>query len=79
LAVTSLVCGIVSLPLACFCGVGIIPAIAALLVGYRAISRIRASGGMSTGDGLAYGGIVLGWVTVGLVLISIPFWFLSSV
>lgn len=56
-AVAALVCGIIGL--ACF-----IPAIAAIVLGFSAKSRIDQSNGQLTGRGMAIAGIVLGIIAV---------------
>jgi hypothetical protein len=67
LAVASLVASILGLiqvlPLV-GCVVGIV-------LGYIARNQIRESGGLIGGEGLATGGIIVGWIGVALVLIGI--------
>ncbi|MBI3880075.1 MAG: DUF4190 domain-containing protein [Verrucomicrobia bacterium] len=59
LAVWSLVLGILSL--VCF---SILAGIPAIICGFMARSRIRASGGTLTGDGLALAGLILGFLSI---------------
>jgi hypothetical protein len=66
LATAALVCGIVGF----FC---VVPAILALIFGYRARNQIDASGGAQSGRGLATAGIVLGWIWIGLTVLSLAF------
>jgi len=63
-AVGSLVCGIAGFFL-------LLPAIPALILGYRARRQIRGAGGAERGDGRALAGIILGYVVVGLVGVSV--------
>ena len=71
LAITSLVLGILSLVLLIAC-VGPLLAIPAVICGHVAYSRIRRSGGELGGEGLALGGLITGYVCIGLtVLLSI--------
>ncbi|MGH9025008.1 MAG: DUF4190 domain-containing protein [Acidimicrobiia bacterium] len=62
LATAALICGIVGF----FC---LIPAILALVFGYRARSQIDASGGERGGRGTATAGIVLGWIWIALTVL----------
>lgn len=64
-AVASLVLGILGF---FACG---IPAVLALVFGYRARKQIRASGGVQAGRGMATAGIVLGWVWLGLIAVYV--------
>lgn len=45
--------------------------IPAVIVGRNAQREIRASGGRIGGDGLATAGIVIGWITIGLSVLSL--------
>lgn len=66
-AVASLVLGILGL-------VQVLPligSIGALILGYAAKNEIARSNGMVGGEGLAKGGIILGWIGVGLAIIGI--------
>jgi Domain of unknown function (DUF4190) len=62
-AVASLVLGIVWV-----CGIG---AILALIFGYVALGQIKRSQGSMSGRGMAIAGVVLGWVGVGLLVLTI--------
>jgi len=66
MAIVSLVSGIASwlvLPL--------IGAVVAVITGHMARSEIRESGGRLTGDGLATAGLVLGYLQIGLAVLSV--------
>jgi hypothetical protein len=67
LAIWSLVLGILSLT--CF---WLFTAIPAVICGHMAYSRIRRSAGALTGEGLALGGIVTGYVSIALSIFVIP-------
>ena len=67
LAIWSLVLGILSLT--CFY---LLTAIPAVICGHTALSRIKRSGGALTGDGLAIGGLVTGYLGIALSIFLIP-------
>ena len=69
-AITSLVLGIVGLVMMCGYGVGIIPAIVAVVFGTIARKEVRASGGAIGGEGMATAGLVVGWIGVGLGILA---------
>lgn len=77
LAVVSLVLGVVSVPLACCCYIGLLTGIAAAVTGFMARKKIDESQGMLEGDGMALAGIVLGIIVVvlslGLIIASVAF------
>lgn len=66
LAIVSLVSGILGWTLLPFVGT-----LVAIVTGHMARKEIRNSGGRLDGDGLAVGGLVLGWVSAALWLIGI--------
>jgi hypothetical protein len=69
LAVPALVVGILSLTLAFACGLGLLGAPAALIMGRTSMKRIDASGGRLVGRGMAQAGFIMGIIgTVFLVL-----------
>jgi hypothetical protein len=70
LAITSLVLGIVSL---ICCGAGVLTGIAAVITGHIARGRIRASAGMQGGAGLALAGLIMGYLSIVVTIVSIPF------
>jgi hypothetical protein len=51
----------------------VVGAIVAVVTGHMAKKEIRESGGWLTGDGLATGGLVLGYVNLGLAVIGVCF------
>lgn len=66
LAIASLILSILGL-------VGILPLIGSIIgiiLGYMAKGTIAESRGTIGGDGLAKGGIIVGWITVGLYLVA---------
>jgi hypothetical protein len=65
-AIISLVCGILGWTLLPFLG-----SIVAIVTGHMARAEIRRSNGTIDGDGLAIGGLVLGWLSVALGILSI--------
>jgi Domain of unknown function (DUF4190) len=67
LAIWSLVLGILSL--ACF---SIFAAIPGVICGHKALSRIKYSGGRISGQGLAIGGLVTGYLGIAWAVIFIP-------
>jgi competence protein ComGC len=68
LAISSLVLGILSLM--CFY---IFAAVPAVICGHIAYSRIKRSGGMLTGSGLALAGLITGYIGIAISLFMIPF------
>jgi hypothetical protein len=66
LAVVSLVCGILGWTIMPMLG-----SVVAVVTGHLARAEIRASQGRVEGDGLAVGGLVLGWVSIGLGLLAL--------
>jgi len=71
LAIWSLVLGILGLVLLLVC-VGPLFAIPGVICGHLAHSRIKRSGGMLTGGGLALGGLITGYITIALGVFLIP-------
>jgi hypothetical protein len=63
MALASLLCAVASFVL-----LPLIPAVAAIILGYAARDRIRRSKGMLEGEGLAVAGIMIGIINVVLVL-----------
>jgi hypothetical protein len=69
LAIASLVLGIVGLA-TCHC----LTAVPGVILGHIALSQIRRSAGGQTGRGLAVGGLVTGYIAVGLsILIAVGY------
>ncbi|MBD9477809.1 DUF4190 domain-containing protein [Pseudoxanthomonas sp. PXM02] len=71
LAIASLVSGILGWTLLPFIGT-----IVAIITGHMARAEIRRSAGTMDGDGLAIGGLVLGWVSALLWIVGILVFFL---
>lgn len=71
MAIVSLVSGIVSWVALPFLG-----AIVAIITGHMARGEIRSSGGALDGDGLAIGGLILGYLQIALTIIGIAILFL---
>ena len=69
LAITSLVLGILAMVLFC---VGPLLALPAIICGHIAHSKIKRSGGLLTGGGLALAGFITGYVSLGLCLVLLP-------
>lgn len=68
LAIAALVIGIVSLITCGLLGVG---ALAAIICGHVALSKIAASQGTLKGRGMAMTGLIMGYVSIALVVVSI--------
>jgi len=66
LAIWSLVCGILAMLLSVAC-IGPLFAIPAVICGHIAYSRIRRSAGAVSGEGLALGGLITGYVSIALI------------
>jgi uncharacterized protein DUF4190 len=49
----------------------LLASIPALILGYQAIGEIRRSGGAQGGRGMALAGVILGWISVGMIVIFI--------
>jgi len=71
LAIVSLVSGILGWTLLPFIGT-----IVAIITGHMARGEIRRAPERLDGDGLAVGGLILGWVAVALWIVGIAFIFL---
>ena len=69
MGVASLVLGIISIPGVCLYGLGIVPGILAIVFGF--IARARVQRGESGGPGVALAGLVLGFISSGLVVIVV--------
>ena len=71
LAVWSLVLGILGVVLLVVC-IGPLFAIPGIICGHMAYSRIKRSGGVLTGEGMALGGLITGYISIALALVWIP-------
>ena len=67
LAIWSLALGILSLT--CF---SVLTAIPGVICGHKARTQIKRSGGALTGEGLALGGLITGYVSIALTVFMIP-------
>jgi Domain of unknown function (DUF4190) len=65
-AIISLVSGILGWTLLPFLG-----SVAAIVCGHMARAEIRRSNGMIDGDGMAIAGLILGWLSVALAILSV--------
>jgi hypothetical protein len=66
LAIGSLVLGIIALVLSVIC-IGPLFAIPAVILGHKALSQIKRSGGAIEGHGFAVGGLVTGYIGIALI------------
>ena len=66
MAIISMIAGITG-----FIMFPVIGAIAALITGYLARQETRAIPPKASGDGMATAGIIMGWIQVGLIIVSI--------
>lgn len=71
MAIIALVAGIVSIPAMCCYGVGVVPGIAGVVLGFLGRKEIRESNGTKTGDGMALAGLITGAVGIALAIV---FW-----
>lgn len=72
----SLIASIIGLVTTCLCGIGVIGAAIGVVLGHIARNQIRQSGGQQGGEGLALGGIIVGWVTVGIIVLWVALFLL---
>lgn len=78
-----MILGIVSIPLLCLCSIGIIPGVAAIILGVLAKGEIERSAGTQDGHGQAVAGLICGAVGSALNLLyliliiglGVPGWF----
>ena len=66
-AIWSLVLGI--LGLMCIGPFGAIPAV---ICGHMSLSKIKRSAGALTGDGMALAGLIIGYISIGLMVVLLP-------
>jgi len=66
LAIVSLICGIGAYTIVPFLG-----AIAAIITGHIAKNEIKKSAGTLKGNGMALAGLILGYVQIGLLVLSL--------
>lgn len=77
-AIVSLVCGVLSVPTMCLCFLSIPFSLVAIITGHVARSSIRSAGGAYRGAGEALAGLILGYVTLGLLILSLTFFTLTG-
>jgi hypothetical protein len=70
-ATAVMVLGIVSVALMCGYGIGVIPAIVALVLAPGARREIAESGGRLQGEGQIKAGVICSWVAVGVVAVGV--------
>ncbi|GGO90206.1 hypothetical protein GCM10011584_21480 [Nocardioides phosphati] len=71
LAIASLVTGIVGLTMICAYGLGLIPAIIAIVLGRKSMKKIDASGGQIGGRGLAQAGFIMGIISTVIIVVLV--------
>src|SRR5258708_23267703 len=71
LAIWSLVLGCLGIVLLLVC-IGPLFAIPAVICGHLAYSRIKRSAGALSGEGMALGGLITGYISIGLSVFLIP-------
>ena len=69
LGITSLILGILALPLTCFHGVGLLFAIIAIILGHIGHSQSRRANGQA--NGMAVAGLICGYISLGIVVLAI--------
>jgi hypothetical protein len=72
LAIWSLVLGILAVVLVVICIGPVLFAIPAIICGHMACSRIKHSNGQLAGTGMAIAGFVTGYVSLALILLTLP-------
>ncbi len=70
-AITSLVTGIVGVPLICCWPIGLIVAIVATVFGSLSLGKIKKSNGALGGRGMALAGLILGIVTIAIIVVMV--------
>jgi hypothetical protein len=78
-AVTSMVLGIIGIPMVCIYFIGIILSILAIIFAGIAISSIKNSNNTLSGKGMAKAGLVLGIINISIVVILILFIIISYI
>lgn len=69
MAIASLVTGIVGLTMICAYGLGLVPAIIAIVLGRKSMKKIDASGGQIGGRGLAQAGFIMGIISTVIIVV----------
>lgn len=68
MSIASLVLGISGTVFGCCCGIGVIPGIIAVILGFLSRNKIKESNGAEKGNGFALAGIILGFVGIALAI-----------
>ena len=68
LAIASMICGILSLILFCFCG-GLFLGIPALICGHLSLNQLNAPGNSQQGRGMAIAGLICGYLGIAFLII----------
>ncbi|MDA7541132.1 DUF4190 domain-containing protein [bacterium] len=68
LAIASMICGILSLILFCFCG-GLFLGIPAVICGHLSLNQLNASGNSQQGRGMAIAGLICGYLGIAFLII----------
>ena len=79
IAITSLVLGIVGLLTIWLCGLGVLCAIPAVICGHIGYARVKQSAGALAGRGLAMAGLIMGYLSIGLLVAIIPISLLAAI
>ena len=68
LAIASMICGILSLTLFCFCG-GLFLGIPAVICGHLSLNQLNAPGNSQQGRGMAIAGLICGYLGIAFLII----------
>ena len=68
LAIASMICGILSLILFCFCG-GLFLGIPAVICGHLSLNQLNAPGNSQQGRGMAIAGLICGYLGIAFLII----------
>ena len=68
LAIASIICGILSLTLFCFCG-GLFLGIPAVICGHLSLNQLNAPGNSQQGRGMAIAGLICGYLGIAFLII----------
>lgn len=69
LAIASMICGILSLVLFCFCG-GLFLGIPAVICGHLSLNQLNAPGNSQQGRGMAIAGLICGYLGIAFLIIT---------
>lgn len=73
LAIASLVCGCIALPLFCLHALILPLALGAIVCGHMALGKIKGSNGTIGGRGMAIGGLATGYIALLSALVMLTF------